>query len=255
MPLPSRLVACTLLIVAAAALRPAQAAAEAPPPWAALTVAQQQALAPLREHWPGIDAGRKQKWLQLARRYPQLSPPERERLQARMADWARMSPQERGQARLQFQETRRLPAEERQARWEAYQALSVDERRALAERTRPGERAGQTAGGDESARSGASKRNIVQPVGTPPRKPVSPTVVKSGPGATTLPLTRAPTPPAHHQAGLPKVAATPGFVDPSTLLPQRGPQAAAVESRPAPSVMPAASGAAASPASAPASSP
>jgi hypothetical protein len=32
----------------------------------------------------------------------------------------------------------------------------------------------------------------------------------------------------HHQAGLPKVAATPAFVDSATLLPRRGAQAAPV---------------------------
>ena len=35
-------------------------------------------------------------------------------------------------------------------------------------------------------------------------------------------------PPAHQPAGMPKIAATPEFVNRSTLLPKRGPQAAAV---------------------------
>jgi hypothetical protein len=34
----------------------------------------------------------------------------------------------------------------------------------------------------------------------------------------------------HQQVGLPKVAATPGFVDAETLLPQRGAQGAAARS-------------------------
>lgn len=238
----------------AAGLGVAVAAPEAPPRWDALNPAQQQALAPLQQHWSGIDADRKQKWLQVAARYPRLGAAERERLQQRMTDWARLSPEERARARLQFQETRRLPAEERQARWEAYQALSEDERRALAERRRPGERAAAataTSGARTGSTDSTGKRNIVQPVATPPRKVVSPTVVQARPGATTSPVTRPAAPPAHHQAGLPKVAATPGFVDRATLLPQRGPQGAAVESRPAPSAKPPAS----SPASAPAQSP
>jgi hypothetical protein len=41
-------------------------------------------------------------------------------------------------------------------------------------------------------------------------------------------------PPAHQQTGLPKIAATPGFVDPVTLLPRRGPQGAAAVEVPAP---------------------
>ncbi|HEY6355869.1 MAG TPA: hypothetical protein VIY30_15385, partial [Burkholderiaceae bacterium] len=61
-----------------------------------------------------------------------------------------------------------------------------------------------------------------------PVKPVAPTVVQAAPGATTTLVTRQPAPPAHQQAGMPKIAATPGFVDRNTLLPQRGAQSAGV---------------------------
>ena len=61
-------------------------------------------------------------------------------------------------------------------------------------------------------------------------KPVAPTVVQAQPGATTTLISKRPAPPAHQQTGLPKIAATPGFVDKSTLLPQRGPQGAATRS-------------------------
>ena len=50
------------------------------------------------------------------------------------------------------------------------------------------------------------------------------------PGATTTPMTTRAAPPLHQQAGLPKIAATPTFVNPATLLPKRGPQGAAVRS-------------------------
>ena len=43
-------------------------------------------------------------------------------------------------------------------------------------------------------------------------------------------ITKRPVPPAHQQTGLPKIAATPEFVDKATLLPQRGPQGAATRS-------------------------
>jgi len=43
-------------------------------------------------------------------------------------------------------------------------------------------------------------------------------------------MSKRPTPPSHQQTGLPKIAATPEFVDKSTLLPRRGPQAAATRS-------------------------
>ncbi len=59
-------------------------------------------------------------------------------------------------------------------------------------------------------------------------KSVSPTVVQARPGATTVLVTRAAPPPNHQQPGLPKIAATEGFVNPATLLPKRGAQGAAV---------------------------
>ena len=59
---------------------------------------------------------------------------------------------------------------------------------------------------------------------------VAPTVVQGQPGATTTLMSKRPNPPSHQQPGLPKIAASPGFVDKATLLPQRGPQSAAVHS-------------------------
>ena len=67
-----------------------------------------------------------------------------------------------------------------------------------------------------------------KPRPAPPARSVAPSVVPARPGATTTTVTTPAAPPLHHQPGLPKIAATPGFVDPATLLPQRGPQGAAV---------------------------
>ena len=66
-----------------------------------------------------------------------------------------------------------------------------------------------------------------------PRRPgrSAPTVVQAQPGATTTLISKRPRRPSHQQPGLPKIAATPGFVDKSTLLPQRGPQGAATRGR------------------------
>ncbi|KPF49043.1 hypothetical protein D621_15370 [beta proteobacterium AAP51] len=213
---------------------PGQAWAEEPGgTWAQLSTAQQQALAPLQRDWARIEGPQRQKWLELAARYPQLPADERQRLQARMAEWARMTPAQRAKARQQFQEVRRVPDEARQAHWQAYQSLSAEERERLAQRPKPSGNAArsqrlaqdQADGGDESA-----KRNIVgAPARSVPRA-VNPGVQQAGPGATTKPVTARAAPPLHHQTGLPKIAATPHFVDPQTLLPQKGPQGAAVRS-------------------------
>jgi hypothetical protein len=200
--------------------------------WETLSPAQKQVLAPLQRDWSSLDPKRKEKWLEVAARYPTMSEDRRSRLQERMAAWARMTPSERASARLQYQEIRQLPPEERQARWRAYQALSEDERRALAQRARPPARG--AAGADTRPDAGSTvtngnlKNNLVVPRPQAKARTVAPSVVNAQPGATTTTVTTPAAPPAHHQAGMPKIAATPGFVDPATLLPQRGPQGAAV---------------------------
>jgi hypothetical protein len=237
----------------------ASRAAEQGPAWSSLTPAQQSALAPLRQDWSTIDAGRKQKWLEVVQRFASLTPAERERVQERMAAWARMTPAERGRARMQFQESRQIPAQERQALWEAYQALPTEERRALAAQAAASAPTAQAAAARQNARPGAgpvAKQNVVPAPGPgPSTRPVSPTIVQAKPGASTTLVSRPSTPPKHNQAGLPKIAATRDFVDPTTLLPTRGPQAAAVVTLPAVAPAPAPAPAASEPEAAPASPP
>jgi hypothetical protein len=146
-----------------------------------------------------------------------------------MAEWARLTPAERGRARLQFQETRQISAEDRQASWQAYRALPDDERRELALRAKkPQPKAAAPA---EARASGAApKRNVVNATARQATvRTVAPTLVQAKPGATTSLLTAKNAPPTYQQSGLPKIAATSDFVDPNTLLPQRGPQGAAVQ--------------------------
>lgn len=230
--------AALLFIVACAAAwaqpsgRPAPAIVlSGGPSWNDLSGSQRNALAPLQRDWPTIDAERKQKWLEVASRFPRMNEDERARMQGRMSEWARMTPQERGQARLGFQQAQaqRLAPQEREARWEAYQALSAEQRRQLA--TRSSSNSGESARrapprSDNGSRQG--KPNIVpNPAHAAPPKQVAPTVVQARPGASTTLMSRQPVPPPHQQAGLPKIAAQPGFVDRATLLPQRGAQGAA----------------------------
>jgi len=207
--------------------------------WNDLKPAQRAALKPLERDWSGIDATRKQKWIEVSGRYGKMSPDEQARMQARMSEWTKLSPQERGAARLNFQEAKQLPAQDRQARWDAYQALPPEKRRELAERAQPpADGSRKTAavtprnGDGKSVRDVPSpKSNIVpNPAYAAPPKPIAPTVLRAGPGATTTLISKRPAPPSHQQTGLPKIAATPEFVNKSTLLPQRGPQAAGTRS-------------------------
>lgn len=245
-----RLTLAGLVLVSWLAVGGAVAAPEQPPAWSTLSAAQKDALAPLQRDWPGLDSTRKQKWLEVAARFPRLSVDERKRLQARMRSWAAMSPAERALAREQFQQSRQLPADERQARWQAYQALPESERSKLGRKEVPPASVKPPLAGDATARradaaaSGtvpaAGKRTATAAANDPGRGAHTPPP-QARPGATTTTLTTRATPPLHHQAGLPKIAATPTFVDPATLLPRRGPQGAAVRPAPASSVAPAAS--------------
>jgi Protein of unknown function (DUF3106) len=211
--------------------------------WQALTPAQREALAPLERDWPGIDASRKQKWIALAARFKTLSPEERARINERMVEWAKLTPAERGQARLRFEEARQLPVPDRSERWRAYQALPPEQRQQLAARaataaSAPRDAASKPAKGGRDSKE--AKFNVVpNPALAQAPRPVAPTLIQAAPGATTTVITRRPAPPPHQQSGMPKIATTPEFVNRSTLLPRRGPQAAAVTSAPAAAVMPA----------------
>ena len=232
----SQLHAALLTLVLSGAVVAAQPIAAPAPSWTLLTSAQKQALAPLEREWGSLDAQRQSKWLAVAAQFSSMPADERARLHARMAEWARLTPTERSRARLQYQDARQMPANERQAKWQAYQALSEDDRHALAQKAKPAARSASSsalataqATAAKPAASGG-KQNVVQATAAPRSRAVSATAQQVRPGATTTPITVRALPPTHNQAGLPKIAATSGFVDPSTLLPQRGPQGAAVRS-------------------------
>ena len=100
--------------------------------WQNLTYSQKKALAPLAPHWAQISPAQKNKWLAMSNNFDNLSPREQATLHNRMADWASLSPQQRAQARLSFNETKTLGADQKKSQWEAYQALSQDDRKKLA---------------------------------------------------------------------------------------------------------------------------
>ncbi|MEY2843985.1 MAG: hypothetical protein RI920_2022 [Pseudomonadota bacterium] len=219
--------------------------------WHQLSGAQRQVLAPLQEHWAGMDDISRDKWLGVAERYPKLSPAEQGRVRERMAQWSKVPAQERGEARLRFQQSRQLTPDERQKKWEAYQALSAEDRTDLQRqglrRAKPVFLGDNTPGPREAKQAFAIKRNpattqtdrksnvVPTPNGNAlASASVAPTIVKGGTGATTTLVTQRPLPPLHQQSGLPKITATKGFVDPVTLLPQRGAQGAGMAVAPAP---------------------
>lgn len=210
-------------------------AAPQEPRWSDLTPAQHESLRPLENEWGTIDSRHKEMWLGVASRFPKLSPEGQDRVQQRMAAWAWMTPRQRSDARLNYEEAKRMPLQNRRKRWEAYEALSPERRRELAERalSRPDPSHRLPSAAARSIRPGHEtapqvKSNITpNPLLAIPPRSVSPAVVQARPGATTTWITKRPSPPSHQQAGLPKIAATAGFVDEATLLPKRGPQGVA----------------------------
>jgi hypothetical protein len=204
--------------------KPVAPAALSTPPatWSGLTPKQQALLAPLERDWAGIEDSQRSKWLSATPTLATMSGEEIKRVHDRMRDWSRLSPAERVNARIGFQVARQLTAEQREARWEAYQALPLAERQALADKA-IARRQAQAAAPVRAPKALAAqpKSNIVPAA----PKLVAPTavtgsLVQAKPGATTVLMTRAVAVPRHQVAGQAKVIADPDLVDPNTLLPR-----------------------------------
>lgn len=102
------------------------------PAWQQLTSQQQLALRPLAANWASLPEAHKQKWLAISKSYNSLSAAEQAKMHSRMAEWVSLSQRQRSEARLQFAQTKQLTPAEKAAKWQAYQALSAEERQKLA---------------------------------------------------------------------------------------------------------------------------
>lgn len=228
--LPLLVAACLLL--GHPSLQAQSAGWSSGPAWQELTDDQRVALGPLEKEWPRIDGQQRLKWMALLARFDRMSPEERLRTQQRMTEWVRLSPKQRNEARLNFQDARQLSTQERQERWEAYKALPEEQRSRLTNQAKANSAPKANLLRPESKAAGPKVNTVSNPfldVGKP--HPAAPGAMQAKPGATTLPIAARPAPPLHQQPGLPKVVATPEFVDSTTLLPQRGAQGAAAEPR------------------------
>lgn len=107
------------------------------PLWKELSNTQQSALKPLAANWDAMGLGQKRKWISVAKDYDKLPPAQQAKLQTRMTEWASLSPQQRANARQNFAQhkelTDGLTPDQRNAQWQAYQALSPEQKRKLAE--------------------------------------------------------------------------------------------------------------------------
>ena len=115
------------------------------PPWGQLDAGQKRALQPLAARWGLLSEIQKRRWLALAQSFAGLPETEQTKLHNRMTEWASLSAQQRNQARLNFAAANKLAPDNKRAQWEAYQALSDEEKRRLAAHAAPRPKGAATA--------------------------------------------------------------------------------------------------------------
>jgi hypothetical protein len=160
------------------------------PLWRELSASQQQALAPLSGHWDTLNEAQKRKWIALSANFPKMSGEEQAKLHSRMTEWVSLSPQQRTIARLNYGAAQKLAPDDKKAKWEAYQALSPEEKKKLAAKAA--------------------------------KPPATAAALKPVPQEK---LATVPKPRHEPAAKTPRIAAAPNQVDHNTLLPQRAPSA------------------------------
>ena len=101
--------------------------------WESLKPTQQQILAPLEDDWDYMLPDSRKKWIQVANIYPKMSEQDQQRLQSRMTGWSKLSQKERRLARENYLSSLKFPAEKKAEAWTAYQKLSDEQKKKLAE--------------------------------------------------------------------------------------------------------------------------
>jgi len=101
--------------------------------WEGLKPAQQKILAPLESDWDYMLPDSRKKWIQVANIYPKMSTQDQERLQSRMTSWSNLSQKDRRIARENYLSSLKFPAEKKAEAWSAYQKLSEEQKKKLAQ--------------------------------------------------------------------------------------------------------------------------
>ena len=101
--------------------------------WESLSTTQQKVLAPLESDWDYMLPESRKKWIQIANIYPKMSAQDQERLQSRMISWSNLTQKDRRIARENYLASLKFPAEKKAEAWSAYQKLSDEQKKKLAE--------------------------------------------------------------------------------------------------------------------------
>lgn len=132
--------------------------------WMALDKKSQQFLFPLKSVWHDLSKLQQRKWVAIAVQSGKMSTAEIEILHQRMRDWALLSSAEREKARINFNKVNQLSSEEKLKNWQAYQALSEQEKASLVKKATPQKGlALQNASTAIHSKNKASGMNTVQP--------------------------------------------------------------------------------------------
>ena len=101
--------------------------------WEGLKPEQQKILAPLEGDWDYMLPESRKKWIQVANLYPKMSETDQQRLQSRMTSWSNLSQKDRRLARENYLSSLKFPAEKKAEAWSAYQKLSDEQKKKLAQ--------------------------------------------------------------------------------------------------------------------------
>lgn len=101
--------------------------------WESLKPMQQKILAPLEDDWDYMLPDSRKKWIQVANLYPKMSEADQQRLQSRMMGWSNLSQKNRRLARENYLSSLKFPAEKKAEAWSAYQKLSDEQKKKLAQ--------------------------------------------------------------------------------------------------------------------------
>jgi hypothetical protein len=101
--------------------------------WDSLSPSQQKTLAPLESDWDYMLPDSRKKWIYVANLYPKMTTADQERLQSRMTSWSNLSQRDRRIARENYLTSLKFPAEKKAEAWSAYQKLSDEQKKKLAE--------------------------------------------------------------------------------------------------------------------------
>jgi len=141
--------------------------------WESLKPGQQKILAPLEDDWDYMLPDSRKKWIQVANLYPKMSEADQQRLQSRMMGWSKLSQKDRRIARENYLSSLKFPAEKKAEAWSAYQKLSDEQKKKLAEK--------EAKKKPHAINAPTLQQHVIKQSNTPPPPTPKPRAVSSDP--------------------------------------------------------------------------